>query len=200
MGKVLIGNFKGPQGPTGERGPTGPQGPKGEKGDVGPRGPQGEIGPVGPEGPQGIQGIPGTNSAADVIMASGDNLETKMGAVEASIGQLNSDITGFKSNDKGQYWKFSDGTLICTSTRTFLIAVENEWGTLYESELVDLGDFPYPFLSLPHISGSSISLASMIEYIRETSPTKWGFTRFVRPTSMGVQNFAIDLIAIGRWK
>ena len=103
MGKVLIGNFKGPQGPTGERGPTGPQGPKGEKGDVGPRGPQGEIGPVGPEGPQGIQGIPGTNSAADVIMASGDNLETKMGAEEASIGQLNSDLRPAAAYDVVEY-------------------------------------------------------------------------------------------------
>lgn len=37
MGKVKIGNFKGPKGDTGAQGPTGPQGPEG------PQGPMGEV-------------------------------------------------------------------------------------------------------------------------------------------------------------
>ena len=37
MGKVKIGNFKGPQGETGPQGPAGPQGPEG------PQGPMGEV-------------------------------------------------------------------------------------------------------------------------------------------------------------
>ena len=59
MGKVLIGNIKGPQGiqgPKGERGlqgPVGPVGPQGEKGDTGAQGPKGDRGATGPQGPAG---------------------------------------------------------------------------------------------------------------------------------------------------
>lgn len=63
MARILIGNIKGPQGPTGNPGrdwsagltgnpgrdwPTGPQGIQGEKGDTGPQGPQGIQGPLPP--------------------------------------------------------------------------------------------------------------------------------------------------------
>lgn len=62
MGRVRIGNFKGPKGEKGEQGeqgiqgPQGPQGPQGETGETGPQGPKGEMGPEGPRGPQGPAG------------------------------------------------------------------------------------------------------------------------------------------------
>lgn len=63
--KIASGEYKGVQGPKGDRGlqgVPGPQGIQGEKGDTGARGPQGiqgEKGDTGPRGPQGIQGPQG---------------------------------------------------------------------------------------------------------------------------------------------
>lgn len=48
MSKLLIGNVRGPAGPTGA---TGPAGPTGATGPTGPQGPQGDVGPQGPAGP-----------------------------------------------------------------------------------------------------------------------------------------------------
>lgn len=76
MGKVWIGNFKGPkgdpgpQGPQGIQGPEGPQGPQGATGETGPEGPKGEMGPTGPEGPQGPPGGIGEDSAVTFETAS----------------------------------------------------------------------------------------------------------------------------------
>ncbi len=63
--KLASGEYKGVQGPKGDRGlqgVPGPQGIQGEKGDTGARGPQGiqgEKGDTGVQGPQGIQGEKG---------------------------------------------------------------------------------------------------------------------------------------------
>ena len=67
MGKVLIGNFKGPKGDTGAQGERGPEGAAGPVGPEGPRGIQGPVGPVGPEGPEGKQGPMGPVGGVDSV-------------------------------------------------------------------------------------------------------------------------------------
>lgn len=111
-----------------------------------------------------------------------------------------SDLTGYASNANGRYWKFPDGTLICASTKSYVLGIQKAWGSLYESDMVDLGDLPYPFISTPHISATSVGTASFVEYIGRSTSTKWGYTFFCRPLAMDTSDFALSLIAVGRWK
>lgn len=75
--------FRGPQGPKGDRGPTGlqgargpegqqgergPEGPQGPKGDTGEPGPKGDRGPQGDTGARGQQGLPGKDGAGLTMM------------------------------------------------------------------------------------------------------------------------------------
>ena len=67
MARVLIGNFKGPQGEQGKQGERGPEGAVGPVGPEGPQGIQGKEGPVGPKGEQGIQGPIGPAGGVDSV-------------------------------------------------------------------------------------------------------------------------------------
>lgn len=67
MGKVKIGNFKGPQGETGPRGPAGPQGPEG------PQGPMGEV--------DANTQIVFTQAASRENIASGEKLNIILGKI-----------------------------------------------------------------------------------------------------------------------
>ncbi|MBD5549469.1 MAG: collagen-like protein, partial [Lachnospiraceae bacterium] len=92
MGRILIGNIKGPQGvqgPQGERGiqgPEGPVGPQGEKGDTGAQGPKGDKGATGPQGPAGpmptltenlLATVPGTALDATMGKQLKDELDSQ---------------------------------------------------------------------------------------------------------------------------
>ena len=82
MGKVLIGNFKGPKGDAGsqgERGPAGAVGPAGPAGPQGIAGPAGPTGPQGPEGKQGLQGPPGEVTREDMERAIADAIAAAQG-------------------------------------------------------------------------------------------------------------------------
>ena len=87
MPKLIIGNFRGPQGIQGFKGdiglqgptgPVGPTGPQGFKGDTGPQGPQGlpgvkgEKGDIGPDGPAGPKGDKGDKGASGPAGPKGD--------------------------------------------------------------------------------------------------------------------------------
>lgn len=97
MSKVLIGNFKGPQGEQGaqgERGPAGATGPAGPKGDQGPVGPAGPVGPMGPEGKQGPEGPPGpvrsvNGMTGDVIIGSQHRYTVQWDQVNNTMTRLN---------------------------------------------------------------------------------------------------------------
>ena len=67
MGKVKIGNFKGPQGETGPQGPAGPQGPEG------PQGPMGEV--------DANTQIVFTQAASRENIASGEKLNIILGKI-----------------------------------------------------------------------------------------------------------------------
>ena len=108
MGRILIGNIKGPQGvqgPQGERGiqgPEGPVGPQGEKGDTGAQGPQGKPGTTGPQGPAGpmptltenlLAIAPGTALDATMGKLLKDELDSQNISFTKSIGDLNTSLS-----------------------------------------------------------------------------------------------------------
>ena len=99
LGRIVVGNIKGPQGiqgPQGERGlqgPAGPVGPQGEKGDTGAQGPKGDKGATGPQGPAGpmptltenlLATVPGT--ALDATM--GKQLKDALDSQNTSLSQV----------------------------------------------------------------------------------------------------------------
>ena len=104
MGRILIGNIKGPQGPQGPKGerglqgPVGPVGPQGEKGEKGAQGPKGEKGVTGPQGPAGpmptltenlLATVPGT--ALDATM--GKQLKDELDLQNISFAKSLSDAS-----------------------------------------------------------------------------------------------------------
>ena len=110
------------------------------------------------------------------------------------------------SNANGNWIKFDDGTMICTSARRFEnVAVTATWGSLYDSPNLGLGSLPAEFINIPrvfitchNITGQT-SNACFIEWITGTTTSLWGSTAVARPTS-GTANLAFSLLAIGRWK
>ena len=70
MAKVLIGNFKGPQGIQGETGATGAQGPTGATGATGPRGATGATGQRGSRISKGTA-ITGASTTATIFSGTG---------------------------------------------------------------------------------------------------------------------------------
>ncbi len=101
MGKVWIGNFKGPkgdpgpQGPQGIQGPQGPEGPQGPTGETGAQGIKGDMGPTGPAGPQGPPGGIDQDSSVtfEVASARGNILSgEKAGIIFGKIAKWFADL------------------------------------------------------------------------------------------------------------
>ena len=105
------------------------------------------------------------------------------------------------SNANGYYMKFADGTMICGKTITFAnVPFTSQWGSLYESDLMDLGDLPQTFYSTPTVTAHTNNSNCWLESLPVNANNKTlGLVRAVRPTSTTL-NIAISVIAIGRWK
>ena len=112
MPKLIIGNFRGPQGIQGLKGDIGVQGPTGP---VGPTGPSGPAGPKGDKGDKGAKGDPSTLQmdtpitfsipSSDADLASGNTISILFGKIrkrfdvlKAAVGTLNSLTTATKTN------------------------------------------------------------------------------------------------------
>ena len=112
------------------------------------------------------------------------------------------DVVEYGSNTNGNYFKFASGLLICTASQNVTTAINSAWGVLYESSAaIDLGSFPYQFISVPVINATIGSQRSaFVESIYSTTASSWGYTYLVRPNSATSSTYQIDLIAIGKWK
>lgn len=108
------------------------------------------------------------------------------------------------SNTKGNWIKYSDGTMIQTIRKdiTATFRSDKKWGSLWESDAILLGNFPVPFLETPNISITNNSLTGgFIEYLHSTSNTSIGYTLLLRPLeTTGTKDYSLSIIAIGRWK
>lgn len=110
------------------------------------------------------------------------------------------------SNDNGNWIKFSDGTMICTSVKVVESICNQAWGNLYETSWLQLGKMPQAFISTPYNVSATLTSASggkagFIEFIDKTTATSWGQTIVARAVSSNTSLiFAINLIAIGKWK
>ena len=126
---------------------------------------------------------------------------------DAQIGNTNKtlydsiELVDSGSNENGNYIKFSDGTMICTKRKKFTnVSFGTAWGNMYETALLDLGNFPATFIEEPiemvMPSGGNACFCERAYYVTATSA---GRCEFCRPTS-GNGNFYASIIAIGKWK
>ena len=156
---------------TAIQGPPGPRGPKGETGAIGPKGPVGEQGPQGPKGEPGPRGPQGENA----VVESG-------------------------SNANGSYIKFSDGTMICRKNINYgTKAINNEWGSFYESEELTLGDYAQPFISTPQIFLNPLNTFFIEKINNNITKKSFGTFYAVRPVSASIY-IDVDCLAIGKYK
>ena len=110
------------------------------------------------------------------------------------------------SNENGNWIKYNDGTMICTSVKVVESICNKAWGNLYETSWLQLGKMPQTFISTPYNVSATLTSASggkagFIEFIDKTTETSWGQTIVARAVSSDTSLiFAINLIAIGKWK
>lgn len=105
------------------------------------------------------------------------------------------------SNSNGDYIKFSDGTMICTKVVNWKGNINTPWGVLYDSDVIEFGNYAMPFIETPIITANQISSGgALIEAIFNSSKTSFGGCWLCRPTSITNITCSINLIAIGKWK
>jgi microcystin-dependent protein len=111
------------------------------------------------------------------------------------------------SNDKGNWVKFIDGTMICTRAVPINgVAVDNPWGdALYYYENNDIYDFPQAFIDTPYnfqmTFRPSTAAGGWLGNYSTSSITNTGFKHFaiLRPTVNTIYGH-VYVTAVGRWK
>lgn len=111
------------------------------------------------------------------------------------------------SNEKGNYIKFNDGTMICTGKKELSsVAITNSInnGAFFASELLtSFADFPVTFIGKPTSFSMSVSsgggYGAWIQKMYPPSATNINNFRIIG-TWNSTQNFEVSYIAIGKWK
>jgi len=109
------------------------------------------------------------------------------------------------TNQNGTYIKYSDGTLICCKNIAFSsIAITQDTGNvLYTSADLDMGSYPYTFVSKPTLNASKVrNYAGFIYNISQETQdfSKIGTVKFGCGRGWSSSAWGVDIIAIGRWK
>lgn len=126
---------------------------------------------------------------------------TEIGFFNNSVGVVESG-----ENSNGSYIKYADGTMVCTSVRTFPdLSFTSPWGSLYETTSQSLGSMPQSFVEIPIINATVVSTsiasswAAIIEYIKDTNTYNYGYIAFARPNNTASATISVNITAIGRW-
>lgn len=121
--------------------------------------------------------------------------------VNPNQGEINgSPIIESGSNTNGDYIKYYDGTMICTKKVSFNNTFTTAWGSMYTTDLINLGNWSAEFSSVPVVNASIMSgYSAFIQAIDSTSKTQVGTTYLARPVNTNAQG-TISIIGIGKWK
>lgn len=113
------------------------------------------------------------------------------------------------TNANGTYYKYPDGTLICTKRVNFGNIQSSgwtAWGAWYESTTVyDAGDWPVAFTEVPTLSATQVQSGTytgvaVAELWMDRTASKIGKTYFYRPSAASTNSVTYDFIGIGKWK
>lgn len=124
------------------------------------------------------------------------------GITQEKVTEWNNKIAVEKgSNANGSWIKYSDGTMICTKILTVEATCNNVWGSMYESEQVDLGAMAQEFIEIPLITTGNIGRTAILEGFQQTTKANFGYTWFLRPViDTHSATYTIHLFAFGKWK
>lgn len=105
------------------------------------------------------------------------------------------------SNSNGSWTKWMDGTMICYMNKLYSnINITKEWGSMYETDTINLGNFPANFVNIPTVTATCTGGSTVfIEAFRPTK-TSLGTSWFARPGPLANTETTISFIAIGKWK
>lgn len=121
-----------------------------------------------------------------------------------SCNYINS-IVESGSNFKGDYIKFSDGTMICLMTKGYTFDCSRSWGSMYYGKNEDVIEFPQEFITIPRTYTNLITTTGSscweINYSKPiiTTSTYQNYA-IARPTSSSSVETVFYIFAIGRWK
>ena len=131
--------------------------------------------------------------------------------IQVEKGETTTDYIEYKeygykkgSNSNGSWIKYDDGTLICykkiSVSATF--SSSQKWGSMWESNALDLGDYPYSFIEIPILNITNASTSGgFYECIENKTNTKIGKVYMCRPDDINATiSYTFDIIAIGKWK
>ncbi len=107
------------------------------------------------------------------------------------------------NNGNGEYYKFHDGTLICVKKMNLSFTCHNTWGPLYDSDVINLGNWPYAFKYVPTISATFCAgnAFTWSEGFSDVSTTSAGKTYLCRATDIGsIITGTLHVTGIGQWK
>ena len=126
------------------------------------------------------------------------------------VGTISADSNGilisgeeYGSNSNGYYHKFHDGTLICTKQKEISTTCNNAWGALYDSSVIDMGNWPMSFVDTPtiHAEFCTDSSFAWLEGFNGVSATSAGQTYLCRATDTGTLiTGKLHITGIGRWR
>lgn len=141
------------------------------------------------------ENVPSTNTPINA-----ENL-SKMDNGIANAYELIGKIVETGSNEDGQWIKFDNGIMICTKIITTTVTCNKEWGSVYESEQIDLGKMAQPFIEIPTILTGNIGRTGILEGFQQTTNENFGYTWLMRPVlDTHEAEYNLHLTAIGKYK
>lgn len=155
-----------------------------------------------------VRGKDSTNTSVKLIgFSSGDNLVIgDDGVVPKSINmyadalKLNGDhVATHGSNVNGEYYKFYDGTLICTRLYNYAKGNFSSVSGSFYFMTCDGWIFPHEFADIPVVT-LTMNDGGALRFGQTRGITKSGFNSFVSSATQNNLGFGYLFIAVGRWK
>lgn len=113
------------------------------------------------------------------------------------------DIIEIGTNDNGKYEKYANGMLKCYYTQTISTAINNSWGSLVISPVIQLQDYPITFKQITSLNMNVVGITASAWIING------GDYNLYRPCPIQLcaanpinlpNDFRISVCAIGTWK
>lgn len=105
------------------------------------------------------------------------------------------------SNANGEYAKFTDGTMICTFSRTRTQAVATAFGAIfYNGTQIPAGNYPSTFVDIPWTGIMIDGPGCWSAQVAAATAVNWGFYYILSVVSRVATSIKERFVAIGRWQ
>lgn len=128
--------------------------------------------------------------------------------IQSDLSDLADDVAGIivatDAGGSGRYTKaikFSDGTMIATIQVDYSGAISTQWGAMYYSASISLGNWPVAFTGTPYVTiGLRANTDCLPGSLKNVSATSAGTTYIYRPASTTSATCQVIVTAIGKWQ